>query len=120
MPKTDSVEIEEYEQCRKSGALIITAHDHAYGRTRPMSNFETRAYFNASDFALGAGTSVAILQGERIVFSFVQISDFGDFRIRREKCHYSHSLNASLSMVAENLCSSRYPSLNPQFSTIFD
>jgi len=41
----DSVGWKQYEIPKTYGALIFTAHDHAYARTYPMSNIEKKTYF---------------------------------------------------------------------------
>ncbi|KAI3649753.1 hypothetical protein MP228_005385 [Amoeboaphelidium protococcarum] len=37
--KQDEVGYEVYEVCRRHGAIIATAHEHSYSRTKVMSNF---------------------------------------------------------------------------------
>ncbi len=41
--KGDEVGWAAYEECRKGGAIIATAHEHSYERTYLMSNFETQS-----------------------------------------------------------------------------
>lgn len=38
-----------YEEAREGGAIIATAHDHSYGRTYLMSNFEKQTIASQSD-----------------------------------------------------------------------
>lgn len=38
-----------YDEARKGGAIIATAHDHSYGRTYLMSNFTTQAVASRSN-----------------------------------------------------------------------
>ena len=40
--KSDEVGWEPYEECRKGGAIIATAHEHSYSRTRTLTNIQTQ------------------------------------------------------------------------------
>jgi|SRR3989304_2885451 len=47
--KKDDTGWSVYEEARKGGAIIATAHDHSYGRTYLMSNFTTQAVASRSN-----------------------------------------------------------------------
>lgn len=70
MPRTDTVDEAEYEACREQGAMIVTAHDHIYARTKLMSNYakNTVAHPESSDdaFILIPGTSFSVISGASI------------------------------------------------------
>lgn len=40
--KSDEIGWQAYEECRKAGALIITAHEHTYHRTKTLTNMTTQ------------------------------------------------------------------------------
>lgn len=47
--KQDEVGWQPYEECRKGGAIIATAHQHSYSRTHLMDNFETQSIASTSN-----------------------------------------------------------------------
>ncbi len=46
--KKDEVGWKAYEECRKGGAIIATAHEHSYSRTNLMDNFKTQSIASTS------------------------------------------------------------------------
>ena len=46
--KLDEVGWQAYEECRKNGAIIATAHEHSYSRTYLMNNFENQTIASKS------------------------------------------------------------------------
>ena len=53
-----------YEEARKGGAIIATAHDHSYGRTYLMSNFMNQTISSHSDrMVITRGRSFAFFSG---------------------------------------------------------
>lgn len=53
-----------YDTCRRHGALVHTADEHAYGRTFPMDSFEQRTVASRSPpYTLGDGTTFNVLSG---------------------------------------------------------
>ena len=53
-----------YEACRENGAIIATAHEHAYSRTFLMANFENQTVASeSSTLVLEPGKSFAFVSG---------------------------------------------------------
>lgn len=53
-----------YEECRKGGGIVATAHDHVYGRTHLLSNFQTQTIDSTSaTLILQKGKTFAFLSG---------------------------------------------------------
>jgi uncharacterized protein (TIGR03437 family) len=53
-----------YEEARKGGAIIATAHEHSYSRTHLMSNMMNQTIVNTSDpLTLSKGNSFAFVSG---------------------------------------------------------
>ncbi len=53
-----------YEECRKGGAIVVTAHNAAYARTYLMSNFQTQTIAStAGTLVLDKGDSFAAVSG---------------------------------------------------------
>lgn len=53
-----------YEEARKGGAIVATAHDHSYGRTYLMSNFVNQTIVSKSKaMNIGEGQTFAFLSG---------------------------------------------------------
>ncbi len=53
-----------YEECRKGGAIVVTAHNAAYARTYLMSNFQTQTIASTSStLVLDKGDSFAAVSG---------------------------------------------------------
>ena len=69
--KQDEVGWGPYEECRKGGAIIATAHNHSYARTRLMDNFETQSIASTSN-------TLRIEKGKTFVF----VSGFGGRNIK--------------------------------------
>jgi hypothetical protein len=59
--KKDDVGWGPYEECRKAGAIIATAHNHAYARTHLMDDFETQSIASTSN-------TLRIEKGKTFVF----------------------------------------------------
>jgi hypothetical protein len=47
--KRDEAGWNVYEESRKAGAIIVTAHEHSYSRTYEMSNFRTQTISGTSN-----------------------------------------------------------------------
>eukprot|EP00211_Chloroparvula_japonica_P002677 CAMPEP_0119120138 /NCGR_PEP_ID=MMETSP1310-20130426/1311_1 /TAXON_ID=464262 /ORGANISM="Genus nov. species nov., Strain RCC2339" /LENGTH=508 /DNA_ID=CAMNT_0007109603 /DNA_START=27 /DNA_END=1550 /DNA_ORIENTATION=+ len=47
--KSDETGYEVYDACRRHGAVIATAHEHSYSRTRLITNFATQEYEERAD-----------------------------------------------------------------------
>jgi hypothetical protein len=69
--KRDEVGWRPYEECRKGGAIIATAHEHSYSRTHLISNFETQSIASTSN-------TLRIKKGETFAF----VSGLGGKSIR--------------------------------------
>jgi 3',5'-cyclic AMP phosphodiesterase CpdA len=54
----------DYEECRKGGAIIATAHAHSYARTRTLSNTQTQTV----DPAWPGATALRVVPGSTFVF----------------------------------------------------
>ena len=68
-----------YEQCRLGGAIIATAHEHSYQRTRTLANMQSQTI----DPAWGAPDQLRVGGGS----SFVFVSGLGGRSIRdQERC----------------------------------
>jgi predicted phosphodiesterase len=54
-----------YEACRENGALITTAHEHAYARSYLLSSIKNKTVdnFNSSDMTISKGKTVVTLSG---------------------------------------------------------
>lgn len=65
IPRTDTVDVAEYEACREQGAIVVTAHDHIYARTELMSDYidHTTVPQGKDNFVLKPGTSFSIISG---------------------------------------------------------
>eukprot|EP01127_Copromyxa_protea_P020570 TRINITY_DN68_c0_g1_i1.p1 TRINITY_DN68_c0_g1~~TRINITY_DN68_c0_g1_i1.p1 ORF type:complete len:404 (-),score=92.90 TRINITY_DN68_c0_g1_i1:101-1312(-) len=68
MPRTDIVNVVEYDTCRQQGAMIVSAHDHIYARTKLMINYETHRMFRPTKpdeepFKLRGGNSFSVISG---------------------------------------------------------
>lgn len=62
--KKDEVGWEPYEECRKGGALIATAHNHGYSRTFSIENFENQSIVSTSDtLSIEKGKTFAFVSG---------------------------------------------------------
>jgi len=62
--KPDQVGWGPYEECRKGGAIIATAHNHAYARTHLMDNFETQSIASTSNsLRIEKGKTFAFVSG---------------------------------------------------------
>ena len=62
--KGDSVGWEPYDECRKADAIIATADEHSYSRTRLMDGFENLSIASMSDVLhLDGGRSFAFVSG---------------------------------------------------------
>ncbi len=60
----DSTGYGVYDECRKHGAIIITAHEHSYSRTHLMDNFETQSIASTDNtLTLEDGKSFAVVSG---------------------------------------------------------
>ncbi|TMA58861.1 MAG: hypothetical protein E6J80_04470 [Deltaproteobacteria bacterium] len=54
----------DYEECRKGGAIIATAHAHSYARTRTLSNTQTQTV----DPAWPGANTLRVVPGSTFVF----------------------------------------------------
>jgi len=62
--KKNEVGYEVYEQCRKHGAIIATAHTHSYARTHLMSEFELKQIASTNNtLTLRPGHAFAFVSG---------------------------------------------------------
>lgn len=62
--KTDETGWGVYEECRKGGGLVATAHEHSYERTHLLSNFQTQAIAStASTLVLEKDKSLVFVSG---------------------------------------------------------
>ncbi len=62
--KTDETGWGVYEECRKGGGILATAHEHSYSRTHLMNNFETQSIASTSNtIILEKGKSFAFVSG---------------------------------------------------------
>ncbi len=62
--KKNFVGWEPYEECRKGGAIVATAHEHSYSRTHLMANFETQSIASTSStLQIEKGKSFAFVSG---------------------------------------------------------
>ena len=56
-----------YEACRQGGAIIATAHEHSYERTKTLSNTETQtidsSWSDANDVRVAPGSTFAFVSG---------------------------------------------------------
>ena len=69
-----------YEECRKGGALIATAHEHSYSRTRTLSNLQSQTI----DAAASDPNLLVVKPGSTFVF----VSGLGGRSIRgQERCN---------------------------------
>jgi hypothetical protein len=62
--KKDTVGWGPYEECRKGGAIIATAHSHTYSRTHLMDNFATQSIAStAATLRLEKGKTFVFVSG---------------------------------------------------------
>jgi hypothetical protein len=62
--KEDEVGWEVYDECRRNGAIIATAHSHSYSRTHLMSNFRTQEIDSTSNnLQIEKGKTFAFVSG---------------------------------------------------------
>ncbi len=60
--KPTEADIILYDTCRRSGAIILTGHEHSYARTHLMSDFENRVVVNQnSTMTISEGESIVIV-----------------------------------------------------------
>lgn len=69
--KTDEVGWEAYEECRKNGAIIATAHEHAYARTHLLYDIDEQKILNKEN-------TLELKPGQTFVF----VSGLGGHSIR--------------------------------------
>ena len=69
--KTDDVGWGPYDECRRQGAIIATAHEHSYSRTHLMNSFENQTIASTS-------TTLTVEGGKTFVF----VSGLGGRSIR--------------------------------------
>ena len=62
--KSDAVGWADYEECRKGGAIIATAHAHSYARTRTLANIQTQTV----DAAWPDANTLRVVPGSTFVF----------------------------------------------------
>jgi len=62
--KEDEVGWGPYEECRKGGAIIATAHNHSYARTHLMGDFESQRVASTSNtLRIEKGKTLAFVSG---------------------------------------------------------
>jgi hypothetical protein len=65
--KDDEVGWGAYEECRKGGAIIATAHEHSYHRTKTLSNTQSQtvdgAWSAPNDLRVGGGSTFVFVSG---------------------------------------------------------
>lgn len=65
--KSDEVGWEPYEACREAGAIIATAHEHSYERTKSLSNMQSQSFGlsnpSAADLLISPGQTFAFVSG---------------------------------------------------------
>jgi hypothetical protein len=62
--KQDEAGWEVYEECRKLGAIIATAHEHSYSRTHVLDNFSTQHIATTSNtLTIAPGKTFAFVSG---------------------------------------------------------
>ncbi|MEN9649654.1 MAG: hypothetical protein RL094_621 [Candidatus Parcubacteria bacterium] len=62
--KKDEVGWGVYEECRKAGAIVATAHEHSYSRTKLLSSFKNKTVATSSNvLQLEKGKSFAFVSG---------------------------------------------------------
>lgn len=71
--KKDEVGWKAYEECRKGGAIIATAHEHSYSRTHLIGNFKNQSIASASK-------TLRIERGKTFAF----VSALGGYSIRSQ------------------------------------
>lgn len=69
--KVDEAGWHVYEESRKGGAIIATAHEHSYSRTYEMSNFQTQTISSTSNIVNLAKDDLATAYDEGRSFAFV-------------------------------------------------
>lgn len=56
-----------YEECRRSGAIIVTGHEHSYSRTKTLSNTQTQTvdplWPNPDDLRVSDGSTFVFVSG---------------------------------------------------------
>ena len=64
---TDEVGWSLYEECQKAGAIIATAHDHSYARTKTLTNMQTQTvdpqWPNASNVRVAPNSTFVFVSG---------------------------------------------------------
>ena len=65
--KSDDTGWEVYEECRKGGAIIVTAHEHSYERTRTLISIENQiidpTWPDPNNVRLNENTSFVVVSG---------------------------------------------------------
>ena len=59
--KASEVSLEMYNTCINEGGIVMTAHNHGYGRTKPIRNAETKSVSNS--YTLRKGKTLIFLNG---------------------------------------------------------
>jgi hypothetical protein len=93
--KTDEAGWGVYEEARKGGAIIATAHEHSYSRTRLLSNMSSQTVASASN-------TLRLTKGE----SFAFVSGLGGHSVRPQLVGGSWwaSAYASTCLAGETYC----------------
>ncbi|MCI0695695.1 discoidin domain-containing protein [candidate division KSB1 bacterium] len=81
--KSNETGWEVYEESRKGGAIIATAHEHSYSRTHLLSSCQSQTVASFSDTLILTKDNVATPQDEGR--SFVFVSGLGGNSIRAQK-----------------------------------
>lgn len=61
--KTDEVELDIYQKCIDHGALVMSAHDHVYGRTYPISDVFDKDINKEEPYIIRDGQSMIWVNG---------------------------------------------------------
>ena len=69
--KPDDTGWEVYEESRKGGAIIVTAHEHSYSRTHLLSNFQNQTVADSSNTLTLINDEAATTVDEGTSFAFV-------------------------------------------------
>ncbi len=110
--KTDEMGWPVYEECRKQGAIIVTAHEHSYERTKTLSSMQNQTISSScngqSDLCVGSGRT------------FVTVSGLGGNSVRdQERCtptSYPYGCNGVWGSIYANQQGATY---GAQFITFY-
>jgi hypothetical protein len=105
--KSDEVGWEPYEECRKGGAVIATAHEHSYSRTRTLINIPSQTV----DASWPDALELRVTPGSTFVF----VSGLGGNSIRdQERClpaTFPYGCNGEWASIYSSNQSAKYGAL---------